>query len=330
MKARSGIILSGAMAFCLALGAGFAHAALPDQQHGLQLSGAEKQAYISEEVRKFLAPLPGETLPVTFHVPAGWKLETFSVNGVHTERLQTDAHNSSRVILQLHGGGYVDGLSDVYRAIGVRQASITKAKEIYFVDYRLAPQYVYPAALDDATTVYKELLDRGIPAKNIILSGDSAGGNLALALALRLKETGIPQPGCIVVASPWADFEHREDTTRTTNAAKDQVLGNGTPLNGAVQHPAYAGKLSLNDPRLSLIHADFSGLPPLLIQTGGHEIFLAENNKLAEKAANDGVEVTHTVYAGMPHDFALLLPQMEETLDFLAEQRDFICRYMES
>ena len=115
-------------------------------------------------------------------------------------------------------------MSDGYRRLGIRQAEATDAKEVWFVNYRLAPQHVYPAALDDAMAVYEALLKRGTKAKDIIVFGDSAGGNLAVELALRLKAEKKPQPGLLLLASPWADLR-TTPASRTTNRDRDLVLG---------------------------------------------------------------------------------------------------------
>ena len=165
-------------------------------------------------------------------------------------------------------------MSNNHRILGLRQATLADAGEVYFVNYRLAPAHVYPAALEDAVAVYKELLNRGIKGENIILTGDSAGGNLAVELALYLKENKLPQPGVIALASPWTTFEHKKGTSRYYNDEKDVILGKGTPLNIPVKDAKYKGKLSRKDPRLSPIYADLSGLPPMLIQAGGNELFL--------------------------------------------------------
>lgn len=251
----------------------------------------------------------------------------FKIGDVTVERMRAETKESDRVILQLHGGGYVLGMSDGHRLLALRQAVLTRASEVYYVEYRLAPQHVYPAALEDAVTVYQRLLARGIEPQNIILVGDSAGGNLALELVLYLKEHGIAQPAVLALASPWASLES-DFVSRTANAAKDQILGEGTPLYQPVKDAAYAGALPREDARLSPLNADLSDLPPMLIQTGGNEIFLTENQALAEKAAADGTEVTLTVYPGMPHDFALLLPEMDDSALSLQEIKAFVDRHM--
>ena len=264
--------------------------------------------------------------PAPFEAPAGWKMETVTVNGITLERMTADQKKSDRVLLQMHGGAYVGGMSNNHRILGLRQATLADAGEVYFVNYRLAPAHVYPAALEDAVAVYKELLNRGIKGENIILTGDSAGGNLAVELSLYLKENKLPQPGVIALASPWTTFEHKKGTSRYYNDERDVILGKGTPLNIPVKDAKYKGKLNRKDPRLSPIYADLSGLPPMLIQAGGNELFLTESVRLAEKAAADGIPVTLTVYPGMSHDF--VLPEMQDSIDSLDEIADFANRYM--
>lgn len=243
--------------------------------HGIVLSDAEKQAYISEKMTAFFGQDFSKPQP-TFTAPDGWHWTRFKIGNVPVERMRAETKESDRVILHLHGGGYILGMSDGHRLLALRQAVLTRASEVYYVEYRLAPQHVYPAALEDAVTVYQRLLARGIEPQNIILVGDSAGGNLALELVLYLKEHNIAQPAVLALASPWASLES-DFVSRTANAAKDQILGEGTPLYEAVGDAAYAGALPREDARLSPLHADLSGLPPMLIQTGGNEISLTEN-----------------------------------------------------
>ena len=256
---------------------------------GIVLQGQAKEKYVADYMKKFFSQMKP---PAPFEAPAGWKMETTTVNGITLERMTADQKKSDRVLLQMHGGGYVGGMSNNHRILGLRQATLADAGEVYFVNYRLAPAHVYPAALEDAVAVYKE------------------------------------QPGVIALASPWTTFEHKKGTSRYYNDEKDVILGKGTPLNIPVKDAKYKGKLSRKDPRLSPIYADLSGLPPMLIQAGGNELFLTESVRLAEKAAADGIPVTLTVYPGMSHDFALLLPEMQDSIDSLDEIADFANRYM--
>ena len=332
----AGARLCGAIKTCLAAGliaaslaslpqAGASPLAMPER--GVILTGAEKQTYIANKMQAFFRPQSTASAQ-PFAAPDGWTWAHESIGGIRVEHMRAASKETNRVILQLHGGGYVLGMSDAHRLLALRQAVRTRAAEVYAVDYRLAPTHVYPAALEDAAAVYQGLLSRGVKPWNIILVGDSAGGNLALELALHLREQKIPLPSVIALASPWATLEHAENTSRTAKAAEDMVLGIGTPLYDAVKTPAYAGTLDRKDPRLSPVYADLTGLPPLLIQTGGNELFLTENQKLAEKAAADGVPVMLSIYPGMPHDFALLLPEMEESIQSILEIADFMNRCM--
>ncbi|MBQ7453529.1 MAG: alpha/beta hydrolase fold domain-containing protein, partial [Selenomonadaceae bacterium] len=209
----------------LLTGTAFASPAWKLPAHGKILSDAEKAAYISEYMEKFFR---GE-INSTFAVPDKWSYEKISVNGVKVERLVNPAQKKSkRVFLQLHGGGYIGGLGDLHRDLAIKQAVLTDAREVYMVDYRLAPKNIYPAALEDAAQAYEELLRRGVDPKNLIVFGDSAGGNLALELSLYLKEKNLPQPALLILASPWTTFETNLPS-RSENVDRDKILGKINP-----------------------------------------------------------------------------------------------------
>ena len=295
----------------------------------LRLEMAEKQQYIENKIYSTLHP-SSDFKPYKFEAPEGWTLEKLTLNNVGVERLKAEHPKTDRVILQFHGGGYTNGLSEGHRLLGAKQGILIGAAEVYYVHYRLAPENVYPAALEDAVTVYKELLSTGIKSENIIFIGDSAGGNLALELSLHLKEHGLSQPAALALISPWGTFEQNAPL-RIKNISRDLVLGSkGFPLYQEVQirKPSYAGKMELNDPKLSPIHADLRGLPPMLIQIGGYELFVDDGMSLLNRALSDDVEATLTTYPGMPHDFPLLLPELHETELSLKEFRDFVERYL--
>ena len=264
--------------------------------------------------------------PVRFQLPEGWIHERIRSKGLKLERLAMPAIQSSRVLLQLHGGGYQLAMQDIFRRMAALQAPCVGAGEAWMVHYRLAPQHVYPAALEDAVTAWDALRSQGRKASDIVLCADSAGANLALALCLELKRQCRAQPGFLALLSPWACME-LDSPSRRNNARRDCVLGEGGPLHHVVSTPSpYAGGLDLSDPKLSPVYAELSGLPPMLIQAGGHEALLDDALALAAKAASDGVEVSLTVYPGMPHDFALLLPDLPESRAALRELRDFALR----
>ena len=269
-------------------------------KHGLALRGMAQQEYIDKAAGDLFAGRNQKP----FVLPDGWQRQDKTVSGVVIEKYTNTKSDSDKVLLQLHGGGYVLGMSDGHRLMALKQAALMDAKEAYCVNYRLAPNHVYPAALDDALATYESLLDSGIKAENIVLVGDSAGGNLAIALTLYLRDHQKALPRLLVLQSPWTDF-NTTLASRIYNNRKDQILGQGTPLN----------------------NADLKGLPPMLIQTGGHEIFLTENQKFMEKAIDDGVEVTMTVYPDMPHDFALCLPDLDASVASLQEIGTFAKRH---
>lgn len=319
-KIFAAVVLSLSLIFFA--GTSFAAPAWKLPAHGkIFANAAEKSAYIDDYAKKFFA---GQ-IKTTFAVPDGWTHEKFSVNGVAVERLTNPKQKkSNRVALQFHGGGYVDGLGDLHRILAVKQAVLTRAREIWLVDYRLAPQNFYPAALDDAAQVYAELLRRGVDPKKLVVFGDSAGGNLALELSIYLREKNLPQPAALILASPWTTFETNLPS-RIQNVDRDKILGSINPrVYNEVCNPSYAGDLPLNDPRLSPIHADLSNLPPILIQVGGEELFLDEGVELLKKSAADGLNVTLTVYAGMSHDFAVVIPELDDTIKSFAEIKNFV------
>jgi len=307
---------------------GFGEASADPEVRGIVLTGEAKQTYIKTQMDALYYPSE-DSKPAPFTAPAGWAYEKTSIGNVPVECLAPPNPTTKRIVLQLHGGAYMSGLTDLYRTFAVRQAAYTNAREIYCVDYRHAPLHRYPAALEDAATVYQGLLARGTRPSDIIIFGDSAGGNLAVALAIYLRDKGLPQPAALILLSPWVDFEHKDGTSRTENFTKDKVLGEGTPFAPHLcKTPPYAGSLPLDDPRLSPIHADLSGLPPMLIQTGGYDLLLTEDEVLATKAAADGTPVTLSIYPEMPHVFPLVLPELAESFAALEEMRDFVNRYM--
>ena len=319
------IIAAGLLSLSLLTGTTYATPAWKLPSSGKILNADAKQTYVADYMGKFF----NGQIKTTFAAPDKWTYEKFSVNGVKVERLANPkAKKSARVALQLHGGGYIGGLTDLYRNLAVKQAVLTDASEVFMVDYRLAPENLYPSALEDAAQVYEELLARGTDPKNIIVFGDSAGGNLALELALYLKENNRPQTAVLILNSPWTTFE-TDLPSRKNNFERDLVLGKINPyMNGELDNPSYGGSIPWNDPRLSPIYADLTGLPPMLIQVGGYELFVDEGIELLKKATADELNVTLSVYQGMPHDFALLIPDLDDSIKSFTEIKNFVNLHM--
>ncbi|MBO5565994.1 MAG: alpha/beta hydrolase [Succinivibrio sp.] len=258
---------------------------------------------------------------IPFKAVSGWVQEKWQQNTLPMEKLNRNLHKNGRVILQLHGGGYVLGLNDNYRKFAQKQADSIKADTVYMFDYRHAPQHTYPAALEDAVIAYKKVLADGNNPENIILMGDSAGGNLALVLGVRLRELNLPQPRAMILMSPWTAMN--DVPSHLNNQTKDAVLGKNTPLFPEMYKLSYAKGYNSADPKLSPLYADLSGLPPMLIQTGSYELLYSDSvllNKAADKA---GVKNKLSVYNGMPHDFMLVLPELPQTIAAFEEMGAF-------
>lgn len=203
------------------------------------------------------------------------------------------------VILHLHGGAYVSGgilqcralISPICTASGVRAATFS---------YRLAPKFPYPAQLEDALTVYHFLRGQGYPGKRMIFVGESAGGNLALELAMRLRDTGEEMPAALVLLSPWTDLAQRGESYQTLQTV-DATLDAKELLENAV---AYAGSRErLDDPDISPLYADLAGLPPVQIHCGTHEILLSDSEEMERRLQSAGVEAQLIRWAGMCHVF---------------------------
>ncbi len=226
---------------------------------------------------------------------------------------------ASAVVLPLHGGAFFAGSPETHRGLGGELAVRAQAA-VPLPDYRLAPEHRWPAAPDDALAVYQGLLAAGHAAARIVVSGDSCGANLALGLALRLRELGLPQPAGLVLLSPFVDLTLGNPSV-TNLAERDPMLTAHVLRRGG---DAWRGPLAADDPRVSPAFADLAGLPPLLIQVGSEEILLDDALRLAERARADGVTVDCHVHAGLWHDFQLFAPLLPEAGQALAAIATFI------
>ena len=217
------------------------------------------------------------------------------------------------VILYFHGGVYVIGtaaatvplVGDLARRTGTRAITL---------DYRLAPEHPYPAAVADAQDAYQGLLEQGVDAGQIALAGESAGGGLAVATLLALRDAGIPLPSCAFLMSPYADLTLSGDSIADREAV-DRTL---TPEGLRLRIPDYVAGADASDPLISPVFADLTGLPPLLIQVGSNEILLSDALRLAERAAMADVTVTLDVTDSVPHvfqAFAAMLDEADAALD---------------
>jgi monoterpene epsilon-lactone hydrolase len=221
-----------------------------------------------------------------------------TVGGVDAIEVTIRGMNSSNVVLYFHGGVYVIGSSAATVPLASELARRADAKAIT-VDYRLAPEHPFPAALVDARAAYEGLLDQGFDPVNIALAGESAGSGLAVATLLELRDAGLPLPSCAFLMSPYADLTLSGETLLTKQAV-DPIL---TLVGLRLRVSEYVGGANAADPRISPIFGDLRGLPPLLIQVGSHEILLSDALRLAAQAATSDVQVTLEVVPGVPHVF---------------------------
>jgi monoterpene epsilon-lactone hydrolase len=224
---------------------------------------------------------------------------------------------SSNVILYFHGGGYVIGTAAASVPLVGDLARRSGAKAIT-IDYRLAPEYPHPAAVEDAQAAYMGLLRQDVDPGQIALAGESAGGGLAVATLLALRAAGAPLPSCAYLMSPYADLTLTGETL-VKKEAVDPVL---TPYGLRIRVPDYVAGADAAEPLISPVFGDLSGLPPLLVQVGSHEILLSDAVRLAGRAATADVPVTLEVTAGVPHvfqGFAALLDEAGMALDRAAE-----------
>jgi epsilon-lactone hydrolase len=240
-------------------------------------------------------------------LPAGVTVTPGALGGVRTAEITTDGTDPRHVVLYFHGGVYV--LGDAAQAAGLAaQIARRTAATVISVDYRLAPEHPYPAAVDDALAAYQALLDAGTDPAGIAFAGESAGGGLAVATLVNARDHGLPLPAAAFVMSPYADLT-LAGTTMDTKAAADPLLSRD---NLQPRVPDYTAG---HDPALGLISpvfADLTGLPPLIIQAGTHEVLLDDAIRLARQAATADVEVTLDITPAVPHVFQAYYPILDE------------------
>lgn len=239
-------------------------------------------------------------------LPRGTVALDESIAGVPCERIIPHTADDETCILYLHGGAYLLGSRHSHRGLTAHLAHATGAQAV-LVEYRLAPEHPFPAGLDDAVAVYRALLDEFDPA-SILISGDSAGGGLALATTLRLKDEGIPLPRGVAVISPWTDLAGTGESL-VTNAEVEIMLD---PTRIREIADLYHPDADAEHPYVSPLFGDYAGFPPLLIQVGSDEVLLSDAERVAARAAAAGANVVLRVWPGMWHVWHMLAPWMSD------------------
>ena len=262
----------------------------------------------------------------TWDSPGGYTLTVLDGPSMHLELLEAENGDPEKVIFLLHGGAYVVPLANNYRDMAVRYSNLSGGAAVALLDYRTAPANHYPAALEDAKTAWEYLKSAGYLPENIIVVGDSAGGNLAVVLTAALRDAGKPLPKALVLMSPWLDMAS-EGASHTYNLYRDPLFGRRegeAGENGGTLMVSYAGNTDLHDPYLSPVYGSFEGFPPILIQVGTWEVLESDSIDAAEKAAKAGVSVQLTRYEGMFHVFQMFGDFLPESKAAWAEVKEFI------
>jgi epsilon-lactone hydrolase len=283
-------------------------------------------------VRAHLAKLPpSNTLTIAerraqyeraervFPTPPDVKVEVVTAPDRPAEWLTPPGARTDAVVLYLHGGGYVIGSPRSHRhlAAAIARAAGTRA---LLLDYRLAPEHPFPAALEDAVAAYEWLLRAGITPARVVIAGDSAGGGLTMATLIALRNRGLPRPAAGVCISPWVDLTNTA-ASYTTKAAVDPIV---TVESIAQLTQAYIGTGDPKQPLVSPLYADLRNLPPLLIHVGSEEVLLDDALGLAARARTAGIDVTMREWPAMIHVWHWFLSMLDEADVAIAEIGAFV------
>ena len=252
------------------------------------------------------------------------KYETCEIEGLHAEWITAPGASAERVILYLHGGAYIFGSVNTHRLVASNLSRITKAR-VLVVEYRLAPEHPFPAAVDDALIAYRWLLSQGISPKSLAVAGDSAGGGLTVALLVAARDAGESLPAAAVCLSPFVDMA-LTGASMKTKAKADVILP--TDLIPPVVK-AYLGEADPYTPLASPLYADLHSLPPLLIQVGTDEVLLDDAVRLAAQARAAGVEVTLEVWDEMFHAWQTVGNMLPEARQAMARIGQFVHAHLE-
>lgn len=278
--------------------------------------------------RPATAPTPQESragfeeMARLFPVPDGARSERVDAGGVPAEWVEMPDAAPGRTLLYLHGGGYVLGSPETHRGLVARIAAATRARCL-LIDYRLAPEHPFPAAVDDALAAFRWLLARGHEPSRLAVAGDSAGGGLTLATLLALRDAGAALPAAGVCLSPWTDLEG------TGGSATDPAVGDPMIEIGALRATGrhYLGGADPKHPLAAPLYGDYRGLPPLLIQVGTREVLLDDSTRVAAKAAAAGVDVTLERGEGLIHVWHFFGADVPESAAAIARIGEFVAKH---
>ena len=259
-----------------------------------------------------------ETSTMMSTLPWGVSFEKVEFDLFDAEWIHPQNVIKKRVLLYLHGGGFVIGSPHTHRALAGKIAKGIFA-DCLLIDYRKAPENPYPAALDDAYYAYMHLLDKGYRPENIVIVGDSAGGGLAISLQYELKDYQIPLPKCIVLLSPYLDLTGTGKSLEH-NAKNDRFLDVFEMRKWAIM---YAGDHDMTDPMISPLFGDLTGLPPILIQASRSEVLYDDSIRFVKEAKKIGLDITFQQWHGLIHWWHMF-GTMPEAKDAIQKIIDFV------
>jgi monoterpene epsilon-lactone hydrolase len=276
-------------------------------------------ADVSEQ-RRFLRELASAQ-----PLPPGVTVTAAELGGVPTAEITVDGVEPRHTVLYFHGGVYVIG--DAFQPAGLAaQLGQRTGARVISVDYRLAPEHPYPAAVDDALAAYQALLDGGTAPSGIALAGESAGGGLAVATLVSARDQGLPLPAAALAMSPYADLTLSGATMETKREADPLFTPQAFPARVADYTAGQDAALGLISP----VFADLTGLPPLIIQAGTHEVLLDDAIRLARQAAIADIDVTLDITAGVPHVFQAYYPFLDEAVAALDRAGQLLSAHLTS
>lgn len=257
-------------------------------------------------------------------IPEGIQVKEQTIEGIKSELLIPAGAPPEKVILYVHGGGYVSGSCSDHRGFVSKFAKFTEITNLVF-EYRLAPEHPFPAALDDSVQIYKWLLSGGYKPENIVIAGESAGGGLCLATLLALKNRKIQMPSAAVAISPWTDLTCSGDSYKTKNRFSP------APINSwHVFSKHYCANTPAVTPFISPLFGELKGLPPLFINSGVNDELFDDGEKFSQTAREAGVDVIFVAGTGMVHCYPLLAPMFPEATEAMNEIVDFVKNHLET
>jgi len=278
----------------------------------------DEELHILAKFYRFAVDYSAEIRAKQQPIPDDIEIKNVDARGVPAEWQIVPGADEDKVLLYFHGGGFILMSPQTHRALTTRIAQLTKMR-VLSIDYRLAPEYPFPAALEDCIVAYKWLLSEGYKSENIIIGGDSAGGNLTLTCLIKLRDEGVELPAGAIMLSPATEFTN-ESTTMYKNAPTDPILAD---VGLFWWMPSFLAGADPKNPLISPLYADLTGLPPILIQVSTTEMLYDHSTRFAKRAKAAGVDLTLQEWKDMIHVFQSFglydLPEAEEALEKIRE-----------